>query len=76
MEKYFKIYRNFFVYSLIAFVLLGCQSSFGPKTLEKTHPAYNKSISETLSEQMLLNIVRLRYRETPSFLEISSIKVI
>ncbi len=75
MEKYFKIYRNIFVYFLVAFVLLGCQSTFGPKALEKTHPAYNKSISETLSEQMLLNMVRLRYRETPSFLEISSVTI-
>jgi len=75
MGKYLIIYKNYFAYSLVAFVLLGCQSSFGPKTLEKTHPAYNKSISKTLSEQMLLNMVRLRYRETPSFLEITSVTV-
>jgi hypothetical protein len=54
---------------------LGCQSTFGPGALEKSHPAYNKSISETLSEQMLINLVRLRYREQPAFLEISSITV-
>ena len=75
MGKYFKIYKSYFVYSLIVFISTGCQSSFGPKTLEKTHPAYNKSISETLSEQMLINLVRLRYREQPAFLEISSITV-
>lgn len=75
MGKVFKIYKSYFVYSLIVFISTGCQSSFGPKTLEKTHPAYNKSISETLSEQMLINLVRLRYREQPAFLEISSVTV-
>lgn len=75
MGKVFKIYKSYFVYSLIVFISTGCQSSFGPNTLEKTHPAYNKSISETLSEQMLINLVRLRYREQPAFLEISSVTV-
>lgn len=75
MGKYYKIYKNYFFYSIVAFTLLGCQSTFGPGALEKTHPAYNKSISETLSEQMLINLVRLRYREQPAFLDISSITV-
>jgi len=75
MGKYYKTYKNYFFYSIVAFTLLGCQSTFGPGALEKTHPAYNKSISETLSEQMLINLVRLRYREQPAFLEISSVTV-
>jgi len=69
------MYKNWIVYLIVAFILSGCQSTFGPKALEKTHPAYNKSISQTLSEQMLLNIVRLKYREKASFLEIASITV-
>ncbi len=75
MGKYYKIYKNYFFYSIVAFTLLGCQSTFGPGALERTHSAYNKSISETLSEQMLINLVRLRYREQPSFLEIGSVTV-
>ncbi len=75
MENLFSMHKNWIVYLIVAFILSGCQSTFGPKALEKTHPAYNKSITETLSEQMLLNIVRLKYREKASFLEISSITV-
>ena len=75
MENLFSIHKNWFAYLIVAFVLSGCQSTFGPDALEQTHPAYNKSIAETLSDQMLLNLVRLRYRENPSFLEIVSVTV-
>jgi len=75
MNNLFPIPKHWFVYLIVTFVLSGCQSTFGPGALEQTHPAYNKSISETLSEQMLLNLVRLRYREKPSFLEIASVTV-
>jgi len=67
--------KNRLVLLLVALIISGCQSTFGPGALEKTHPAYNKSISETLSEQMLINLVRLRYREQPAFLEIGSVTV-
>ncbi len=67
--------KNRLVLLLVALIISGCQSTFGPGALEKTHPAYNKSISETLSEQMLINLVRLRYREQPAFLEIGCVTV-
>ena len=67
--------KNRLILLLIVLIISGCQSTFGPGALEKTHPAYNKSISETLSEQMLINLVRLRYREQPAFLEIGSVTV-
>jgi len=67
--------KNRLALLLVALIISGCQSTFGPGALEKTHPAYNKSISETLSEQMLINLVRLRYREQPAFLEIGSVTV-
>lgn len=55
------------------FPLSGCQSSFGPGSLQTTHPAYNEAISQTLNEQMLLNLVRLRYRDHPYFLKVNSV---
>ncbi len=67
--------KNILVFLVVTLAISGCQSTFGPVALEQTHPAYNKSISETLSEQMLINLVRLRYRDQPSFLEISSVTV-
>lgn len=69
------MFKNRLIFLIFALSISGCQSTFGPGALERTHPAYNKSISETLSEQMLINLVRLRYREQPSFLEISSVTV-
>ena len=51
---------------------LGC-NSFGPRTLEATHPQYNHAISRSLDEQFLLNLVRLKYRDNPFFLEVSAV---
>jgi hypothetical protein len=33
----------------------------------------NSAFQQTNDEQLLLNLVRLRYRDTPAFLEVSSI---
>ena len=40
----------------------GCQSAFGPQALERTHPACNEAIIASINEQMLQNLVRMRYR--------------
>jgi hypothetical protein len=34
---------------------------------------FNRSVVDTLDEQLLLNLVRLRYRDTPYFIEVSNI---
>lgn len=51
--------------------LAGCAS--GPATLADDRLAYNEVVKATAEQQMLLNIVRLRYTDTPSSLAISSI---
>ena len=51
---------------------MGCQN-FGPRALQTTHPQYNLAISRSLDEQFLLNLVRLKYRDNPFFLEVSSV---
>ncbi len=53
--------------------LTGCQSVFGPAALQNTHPAYNQAIIQSQNEQMLLNLVRLKYRDKPHFLKIGSV---
>ena len=58
---------------LVGFILTGCQSTFGPRALEAMHPAYNQAIINSLGQQMLLNLVRLRYRDTPYFLEVGNV---
>ena len=54
-------------------LLSGCQATFGPGALERTHPAYNAAISASVNEQMLENLVRLHYRDVAFFLEIGSV---
>jgi hypothetical protein len=49
----------------------GC--AFGPKLLEKTHGRYNDAVRRVDEEQLLRNIVRMRYNESPLDLTVSSI---
>lgn len=51
---------------------LGCRT-VGPASLQQTHPQYNHAISRSLDEQFLLNLVRLKYRDNPYFLGVSSV---
>src|SRR5262249_22463011 len=46
---------------------------FGPKSLQQTRLPYNESVKTTSEEQLLLNIVRLRYSDNPSSLSVSNI---
>ncbi len=68
------IYKNFNL--LISFgtliFLSGCLN-LGPITLKGDRSAYNKALQKTNNEQLLLNLVRLKYRDTPLFLEVSNI---
>lgn len=50
----------------------GCLG-IGPRSLPPVQAQYNESIARTLDEQMLLNLVRLRHRENPYFLQVGSI---
>ncbi len=71
------IMRRLHAYTLLILTLTamlsGCQSAFGPQALERTHPAYNEAIITSINEQMLQNLVRIRYRDVPFFLEIGSV---
>ena len=50
----------------------GC-ATIPPETYKGTANGYNIAMQETAEEQLLLNIVRLRYRDAPFFLEASSL---
>ena len=67
------MYKYRLVLILSTLFMVACQSSFGPRALEETHPAYNNAIVDSLNQEMLLNLVRLRYRDTPYFLEVGSV---
>lgn len=52
-------------------VLAGCQ--LGPSKIESGRAAYNMAVQQTTLEERLLNLVRLRYRDAPMFMSLSSI---
>src|SRR5207253_10107228 len=49
----------------------GC--SFGPRALHHDRLRYNEAVKTGTEEQLLLNIVRLRYTDTPSSLAVTSL---
>ncbi|WP_240907021.1 hypothetical protein [Paludisphaera rhizosphaerae] len=53
--------------------LTGGACSFGPQTLERSHGRYNEAIRRVDEEQLLRNLVHIRYNETPLNLNVSSI---
>ncbi|MBL8914436.1 MAG: hypothetical protein JNM17_27265 [Archangium sp.] len=58
--------------ALFFFMLCGC-AGIGPGALQRTRVSYNETVKATSEQEMLLNIVRLRYGDTPSSLAISNI---
>lgn len=57
---------------MLSLVAIGC-AGIGPSGVSIARPAYNTAIQTTTNEEMLLNIVRLRYRDTPFFLQVSGV---
>ena len=54
-------------------ILSGGCDTFGPRQLPVDRFDYNEAIADSASQQMLLNIVRLRYGEIPFFLAVNSV---
>jgi hypothetical protein len=67
------MFKLYFAILLFLAVLPGCQSFLGPNALSNSHPAFNQAIVSSLNQQMLLNLVRLRYRDEPHFLTVTSV---
>lgn len=57
---------------LCALNLAGCMS-LGPSTLGATQREFNDALLRAQNEQLLLNLLRLRYRDNPYFIEVSGI---
>ena len=53
-------------------LLSGC-SSVANRSIRTTYASYNQTIAYNQSQQMLLNLVRLRYRELPMFLKVGAL---
>ena len=53
-------------------VLSGC-TTIGPHTVARDRFDYNRAIGDSWKEQMLINMVKLRYGDAPVFLDIASV---
>jgi hypothetical protein len=58
---------------LAATCLLVSCSSYGPQTIERDRMDYGVSVRNSVKEQLLANIVGLRYMEAPVFVDVSSV---
>lgn len=56
---------------LLSLLLVGC--SLGPRQLKGNRLGYNTSIQKSDNQELLLNLVRLRYMEVPCFMQVSSV---
>jgi hypothetical protein len=59
--------------ALAAAAAAGPGCALGPRALENSRLPYNEAIKTTTEQQLLLNIVRLRYIDSPSSLSVSAI---
>jgi hypothetical protein len=50
-----------------------CQATLGPNAIHRGTTSYNEAIIRVADEQLLLNLVRLHYRDNPLFVDIGSI---
>lgn len=57
---------------LLPAMLAGC-AGYGPTTMPDDRLAYTLAVARSLEEQLLLNIVRSRYGEAPTFVDVSQI---
>ena len=76
----FKIFETHFrksLKTLLANTVLLCAlsscSQMGPRFIEGSRTDYNVAMGNTESEQILLNLVRLRYGDAPYFLEATAL---
>ena len=60
------------VAAMTAAFLVGC-AGIGPKTIPRDRFDYSAAIAKSWQNQMLLNMVKIRYAETPVFVDVTSV---
>jgi len=60
------------VATLTITLVAGC-ASMGPGTIGRDRVSYDQAISDSWKQQLLLNLVKLRYGDAPVFLEVASV---
>jgi hypothetical protein len=59
--------------TILLLVLGGCVARVGPKSIAHDHFDYSGAITRSWKEQMLLNMVKLRYMDPPMFLGVQQV---
>lgn len=54
-------------------LLVGCATRLGPTTIPAARFDYNNNIARSQNDQLLLNLVRLKYRDTLVFLDVGTV---
>lgn len=57
----------------VVLALAGCRSNLGAKTVQPARQHYSTALSQSWNEHLLLNLVRLRYRDTLQFLTVGGV---
>src|SRR5262245_54451658 len=57
----------------LALLAGGCTTGLGPNAVRGERPDYNRQIVRSADAEILLNLVRLRYNDSPLFLEVGGI---
>lgn len=68
-----KTWNTFATAALQVLIALGMSGCVGPKAVQYTRMRYNEVIRATNDEQLLTNIVRLRYADSPVFIDLPNI---
>jgi hypothetical protein len=74
-EKLVRALQRLFVglgFGFLGLVLAGC-SSIGPATVSRDRVDYDAAMADSWKDQLVLNIVRVRYADTPQFTDVSSV---
>ncbi len=66
-------HRSFRQVVLVLALWTGASGCLGPKAIRYTRLRYNEVVRDTNDEQLLMNIVRLRYADSPVFIDLPSI---
>ncbi len=65
-------FRSLVVFVAVCGMLAGC-SSYGPKSMNRDQLDYGNSIGENWKNQMLSNIVKMRFVDMPVFVDVGTI---
>ena len=69
-----KVWRMYRIGSVLGLLVLAVScASIGPKTIQRDQFDYGNSIAAAGREQILSNIVGLRYVEAPMFVDVASV---